>query len=623
LIEPRLFFCNGHGATLNHHWTTGRKVVELSSFGPSANVNIRIEDVARAFLRHLSARLVDLVEIASFVYAADCSTRRGSDWSDQGGVEAWGRDFHFVINVRDLDFWRLPKVQESLKRSLGFLSDDKYEFDFEKLHDARPVQEYLDFGCMEKWPFHGVDRVVMFSGGLDSLAGAAEMACNGEKLVLVSHRSVATLSRRQKELFDQLRTLYSVPMLHVPVWINKAKNLGREHTQRTRAFLYSALGAVVAKSVGAKGVRFFENGVVSLNLPVADEALRARASRTTHPLVLNLLSEFYSEVMGSTFALDNPYVFSTKADVVNCIAKSGAAELIRHTCSCAHTGYFQSGSQWHCGTCSQCIDRRVAIVATGMSEYDPESDYVSDVFVGDRKPGYEQNMAVDYARHGLELWRMAEEELASNFSLELSRAAYPFEKRRDSVQRFIQMHKRHGDIVHHVLQAQIELNSARIISGDVASRSLIGVVMSKEHLISSWKRLANRICELLSAGIPIACQTHKPTGEPHLQELCDGILAAHVRELVREFPFMRWSSSLTKPDWSTEGLLLWVELKYARAKRDIRAITEDIAADITKYGDNQRRTLFVIYDPEHVIIDEGTFSEPIRMRPTMEVTFIR
>jgi len=147
--------------------------------------------------------------------------------------------------------------------------------------------------------------------------------------------------------------------------------------------------------------------------------------------------------------------------------------------------------------------------------------------------------------------------------------------------------------------------------------------MSKEHLISSWKRLANRISELLKKGVPIACQTHKPADEPHLQQLCDGILAARERELVREFPFMRWSSSFTKPDWSNEDLRLWVELKYARAKKDVRSITEDIAADITKYSDNQRRTLYVVYDPSHVIIDEDTFSEPIRRRPTMEVTFIR
>lgn len=59
----------------------------------------------------------------------------------------------------------------------------------------------------------------------------------------------------------------------------------------------------------------------------------------------------------------------------------------------------------------------------------------------------------------------------------------------------------------------------------------------------------------------------------------------------REFPFLRWGSTATKPDWSAEEFCLWVELKYVREKSDIPPITEAIAADITNYGDNERRVL--------------------------------
>lgn len=94
-------------------------------------------------------------------------------------------------------------------------------------------------------------------------------------------------------------------------------------------------------------------------------------------------------------------------------------------------------------------------------------------------------------------------------------------------------------------------------------------------------------------------------------------------DLVREFPFMRWSSSLTKPDWSVERLQLWVELKYVRKKADVRPITRAIAEDITKYGDNQRRVLYVVYDPSRIITDEQEFSDPIVSRPAMMVRFVR
>lgn len=463
----------------------------------------------------------------------------------------------------------------------------------------------------------------MFSGGLDSLAGAVKMASSGDKLVLVSHRPMPALSKRQCELFDHLHSKFQTPMIHIPVWINKEKGLGREHSQRTRSFLFSALGVVVAASVKANGVSFFENGIVSLNLPVADEVLRARASRTTHPLSLSYLSELSAKLLDRPFIIDNPFLFYTKMDVVNEIANNGAGELIQYTCSCAHTGFFKSKTQWHCGTCSQCIDRRIATIAANQTEYDPDRDYVTNVFTGQRDEGYKQNMAVDYARHAIELSKMNDQEISQRFSLELSRAARTFPNRREVIEKLIDIHKRHGCTVSQVLQQQMQSHSISLLDGNLDQKSMLGLIAGREHLTSSWKRYADRITELLQKGIPIACQTHKPKNEPHLQEICDGILKSQDNDVVREFPFMRWSSSLTKPDWSSEELKLWVELKYVREKRDIRTITEDISSDITKYGDNQRRILFVIYDPIHLITDEKMFSEPIISRENMSVSFVR
>jgi hypothetical protein len=94
-----------------------------------------------------------------------------------------------------------------------------------------------------------------------------------------------------KPAFHELLGQFPQQLFHIPVWINKDKNFGREPTQRTRSFLYAALGTVVGSSIQAGGVRFFENGVVSLNLPVAGEVMRSRASRTTHPITMHLLGE--------------------------------------------------------------------------------------------------------------------------------------------------------------------------------------------------------------------------------------------------------------------------------------------------------------------------------------------
>lgn len=243
MIKPRLLLCSGLDLPLNDPLREGRKVLELDSLGRKANVNVRLEDVAKVLRTNIPPRLIDLLEIASYVFTADTATRRGTEWTNDSTTEAWERDFLFVIPVRDEPFWNSNEIKQQLIEVLSFLSNDRYCFVFPKLATDRSVQEYLEFRDEEDWPFYGAARVLMFSGGLDSLAGAVETASAGDGLLLVSHRPVSTLDSRQRRLFSELVRIYSTPMIHVPVWINKEENLGREHTQRTRSFLYSALAS--------------------------------------------------------------------------------------------------------------------------------------------------------------------------------------------------------------------------------------------------------------------------------------------------------------------------------------------------------------------------------------------
>jgi hypothetical protein len=622
MIKPRLILCGGVDVAKDDPIRDGRHPVELRTHGQNANVNVRLEDLAKVFYQHFAGRLEDLLEVAAYVYTADCATRRAGNWADDDTTEPWDRDFQLVVPVRDLAFWTKPEVNETLVEMLRLLSDDKFAFSFVEMKDEPPKQQYLELGPLDDWPFYGVARVQMFSGGLDSLAGALETAASEQKLVLVSHRPVSVLSRRQKKLFDALRAKCSCPMIHVPVWVNKDENKGKEPTQRTRSFLYASLGILVASSVNAGGVRFFENGVVSLNMPVADEVTRARASRTTHPMALQLFSKFFGMVLGREIVVDNPFLFKTKADIVSLIGANNAADLIGLTCSCSHP-MFQSKTRWHCGACSQCIDRRMAVFAARLEQHDAESDYEVDVFRGPRKEGYDRNMAVDYVRHGLELSRMTAEGMASRFNRDLTRAVRFFPRRGEAAQQLIEVHKRHGQAVERVVTDQLQKNAGDLFAGKLAPSSLLALVAGQVHHVPIWQRYADRITALLQAGVPTACKSHKPKDERHLQEICDGILTGHDGTLVREFPFLQWGSNLTKPDWSKEELRLWVELKYVRKKEDIRQIGAAIAEDITKYGDNERNVLYVVYDPEHLITDEREFAEPILKRPTMQVRFVR
>ena len=449
--------------------------------GRKPNVHIRLENVAKVVRQNLSSRLIDFLEIASYVYSADCATPRGEKWTDDDSTEPWSRDFSFVVPVRDLEFWARAEIQCLIEEILNFLSNDKYCLNFVPLGRDRSEQPYFDFADSKDWPFHHPDRVIMFSGGLDSLAGAVETAAAGGKVVLVSHRPVSTIDARQNQLFKDLQRLYPSQLIRVPVWINKAEKFGREPTQRTRSFLFSALGTLVAQSIQANGVRFYENGVVSLNLPIAQEALRARASRTTHPLALHLLSRLCSAILGADFAVDNPFLYKTKTDVVASIGVHQAASLIGGTCSCSRS-MFQAKVRPHCGHCSQCIDRRFATLASGLQEHDSAKGYASDVFLGVREDVLERAIAIDYVRHSLELARKSESELAAAFNAELSRAVRHFERRSDAARDIISMHKRHGEVVSRVLEQELRANAATVIGGTLHPTSLLAMVATRQHL---------------------------------------------------------------------------------------------------------------------------------------------
>jgi hypothetical protein len=140
----------------------------------------------------------------------------------------------------------------------------------------------------------------MFSGGLDSLAGAVEQAAKGNPLLLISHHAAPQIHKRQKDLLSALMGAYpQVPIRRIGVWVNRSGGLrSAEYTQRTRSLLFWALGLAVGTSIGAGGVRFFENGVVSLNLPIDVQVVGTRASRTTNPLAMIALETLAGKIAG-------------------------------------------------------------------------------------------------------------------------------------------------------------------------------------------------------------------------------------------------------------------------------------------------------------------------------------
>lgn len=624
MSKPRLFLCGGATIPNSDKRRDGHHVKDLSTFGKDANVNFRVEDLCKAFGTTLNDRLADLLDIAAYVYAGDCNTKRGTSGVDCYGQKTWSRDLRFVIPVKDLAFWNEPKIKTALTGLLSKLSNDCFEFDFVTGASAER-QQVFEFSENDDWPFRKPDRVLLFSGGLDSLAGAVETAQKGENLVLVSHRTTATIEKRQRDLREKLQAAYpAVKVLHIPVCLHLTKNhRSSEPTQRTRSFLFASLAAVVARSTEAGGIRFFENGVVSINLPVADEVLGARASRTTHPRTLADFQDFFSLVIGGPLAVDNPFIWKTKTDIVEKVAKSNDPTLIGLSRSCAHT-IFTSKLRWHCGQCSQCIDRRIAVYAAKAERFDAEDDYEVSVFTGPRKEGYDQNIAINYVRQAKELAELGADRIVERYSDEIIEANRFLGGNRHSAQQICDLLERHGQTVSDVISSQICANAKQLFEGYLSQSSLIRLVVGNQHQHQEWERFSNAIVECLQRGLPPMCKSGRPKTEPDLQCWCDGLLKSGDLKLQREFPFARWGIVGTKPDWSEEEINLWVELKYARKNSASPGrISEDIAADITKYGDAGKRVLFVTFDPDRLIPDDEDFMAPIIEHNGMRAAVIR
>ncbi len=179
------------------------KPIHLHAGSRKSNVHLKIENISRVLWKDIPSIVMDMLEIGSYVYCADQSVGRGGKVSRHEGKQ-WRRSFRFEIPVRNLNIWNKPAVKDELCEVLGFLSDDYYEFSFRQLKDDIPRDAYLDFDMGGPW--FKADEVLLFSGGLDSLAGALdEMVNRHKKVVLVSHRPVAKISKRQIGLLEAFK----------------------------------------------------------------------------------------------------------------------------------------------------------------------------------------------------------------------------------------------------------------------------------------------------------------------------------------------------------------------------------------------------------------------------------
>lgn len=379
-----VLICNGakrpkgvrESATVRIHHLDHEKPPKNS--GRRRNVRMELPDLVLQ-VDHLPDRLLDLMEIATYVYAADRSVSRGEN--DSLVMDAWSRNMHLVTQVRDDGFWNRDDVKRSLSDLLRFMSGDReWRFTFQ------PGRQTQRAGIFDKpgvaRPSQRPTKVMLFSGGLDSLAGAAGLLRNStDSVLLVTHRSGdGRMQKTQDDLFRELRELF--PRRVEPVSYRCGlSTMAIDESQRTRGFLYLSLAFAVATAVREGAVYAFENGVTAISMPEREFLLNARASRTAHPKSLAGAQALFSLVSQSSIQITNPFLWKTKTDVVRHLWEAGVECLLNLSISCGVRRSLPPNAT-HCGVCSQCIDRRLAVYGAGLGRVDDASQYGKD-FVTD------------------------------------------------------------------------------------------------------------------------------------------------------------------------------------------------------------------------------------------------
>jgi hypothetical protein len=139
--------------------------------------------------------------------------------------------------------------------------------------------------------------------------------------------------------------------------------------------------------------------------------------------VLAELTRLFTALARRPFTVENPFRDKTKADLVRLLADADCADLIRDTRSCAHPRA-ASNSKPHCGVCSQCLDRRLAVLEAGQQAYDPADGYRVDLMRGEVPEGQDQVMVAVYAETARRVAQMSTSRFFRSYG-EISRLSDP------------------------------------------------------------------------------------------------------------------------------------------------------------------------------------------------------
>jgi hypothetical protein len=134
----------------------------------------------------------------------------------------------------------------------------------------------------------------------------------------------------------------------------------------------------------------------------------------------------------------------------------------------------------HCGCCSQCLDRRFAILAANVAEHDPVEMYKVELLAGPRDEADDQTMAESYVRTALELRELGDLAFFGRFAGETARVltCFPSLSADEVGRRVFDLHQRHARAIGDVLKSGVEWHSEELVNRSLPPSSLLMMTVS-------------------------------------------------------------------------------------------------------------------------------------------------
>ncbi|PJM91339.1 queuosine biosynthesis protein queC [Streptomyces sp. CB01373] len=291
------------------------------------------------------AAAADLVRMAASAYLADRSTSRPTTFA---------RTIDLTVHTIDPAPWNATsgRLAEEL---LAWLTGDAWH-----LHAVS-----ADPGDHRPAPVPAADDVMLLSGGLDSLCGAADHLGDTAARIHLSHYDGSTVIRHaQHQTSAWLSDRAQQPLRHLSVKFHQTRT-ARERSSRSRSLLFAALASAVAAGAASPRVTVPENGFTSINPPLTAARGGALSTRSTHPGTFARINELLAS-LDVPVTVTNPYAYLTKGQLLaracdragQPLLQAGAATL---SCSKLDGNWYPGGDPTlNCGLCLACLVRRGA-----------------------------------------------------------------------------------------------------------------------------------------------------------------------------------------------------------------------------------------------------------------------